>query len=116
MMWGTSFEYSQDSNKCLTPGKLEDNSKTIDGLFEECKGREWGCPKDNNKCLEGNKHKKEIGPEDDNYSSCLVYQNASCCTSQFTKQLSLSDVTHIQDDEGIFNWHILPFLACTILL
>ncbi len=109
-MWGNSFSYAnEDIQSCLTPGDLQSNDKAVKELFGKCMEGSWPCPHYTDVCLPGDKHKDLIGPEDDTYKACLNYKEESCCTSEFTQQLSLSDVTHIKDDTGIWRFFFLFF-------
>ena len=70
--------------------------------FTEC--LQWSCPSNTSQCLSGGKHKIVSSPENDEYAECFDYRESSCCTANFTKQLSQSTVEYIRDGNDIFNW------------
>ena len=52
-------------------------------------------------CLPGNKHKDSPSPEGPQYAACHSWQQSSCCTAEFTQQLSMAMVTNIDG----FHWN-----------
>ena len=52
-------------------------------------------------CLPGDKHKSKPSPEGPEYAACHIFQESSCCTAEFTEQLSRATVTNIDG----FHWN-----------
>lgn len=78
----------------------------IISLFRYSHSIPWQCPSNASKCIKGPRHQSQPTDESasSNYKICLDYQKSSCCTPEFTSELSKSDVTHIDDGISIFNW------------
>ncbi len=51
-------------------------------------------------CIKGEFHRAKPGQETNSYQACHLYRNKTCCTAQFTQQLSRSPITKI----GNFSW------------
>ena len=58
-------------------------------------------------CLGNERHKPKPGPEDDSYKGCRVFQNSSCCKSEFANQVAIPVVKGI----GNFSWTLCGNLS-----
>ena len=58
-------------------------------------------------CLGNERHKAKPSPEDDSYKGCRVFQNSSCCTSDFANQVTDPVIKGI----GNFSWTLCGNLS-----
>ena len=58
-------------------------------------------------CIKGKYHKAEPTPETAKYAECLPWQNKTCCTAAFTKELAVNQTRKLYGH----NWHLCKKLS-----